>query len=100
MTDTCPRRPFVSSIYLQLAAQRFVNYWEGRRQVFGDDKYLLSMTLAEALKDDLVALDSCVYTLLPYPDRSGRQILYMEPHRHSRKGYDSESMVNRLFSCL
>jgi hypothetical protein len=81
----------------KLAAQRLVNYWEGRKKVFGDDKYLLPMTLSEALKDDLVALDCCVYTLLPYPDRSGRQILFMDPHRHSRKGYTSESMLRAIW---
>ena len=55
----------------------------------------MRMTLSEALKEDLVALDTCVYTLLPHRDLSGRQILYMEPHRHSRKGYTSESMVSK-----
>lgn len=84
--------PFIPNT--QLAAQRFVRYWEARREVFGSEKYTLKMTLSEALKDDLVALGTCVYTLLPHPDLAGRQILFMEPNRHSRKGYTSESMVS------
>lgn len=62
--------------------------------MFGEDKYLLRMRLGEALKDDVAALRKGVYTLLPYPDMSGRQILFMEPKYHTRSGYSSESMVS------
>lgn len=55
------------------------------------------MKLGEILKDDdLVALNSCVYILLPN-DASGRTVLYMEPHRHSRQGYSSESMLRAVW---
>jgi len=71
-----------------------VSYWEGRREVFGKDKFVMRMTLSEALKDDLVALEAGMYTILPHPDLSGRPLLYMEPQCHTREGYSSESMVS------
>lgn len=76
-----------------MAAQRFVRYWSARREVFGEDKFVEKMTLSEALRDDLVALEAGMCCLLPYPDLSGRQVIYVEPKRHTREGYTSESMV-------
>lgn len=78
---------------VRLAAQRFVRYWENRRDVFGPNKYLMRMTLSEALKDDVEALNTCVYTILPFQDVSGRTILFMQPRCHTREGYASESLV-------
>jgi hypothetical protein len=62
--------------------------------VFGPEKYLMRMTLGEALRDDLVALETCVFCLLPQLDASGRQVLYLDPSRHTREGYTSESLVS------
>lgn len=78
----------------KLAAQRFINYWESRREVFGPEKYLMRMTLSEALSDDLAAIEAGVYVQLPHLDSSGRQLILMEPHRNSREGYSSESGVS------
>ena len=64
--------------------------------MFGPDKYLQRMTLSEALRDDLVALESCVFCLLPRLDKSGRQVLYLDPSRHTREGYSSESLVSTV----
>jgi hypothetical protein len=80
----------------QQGARRFVNYWESRREVFGDDKFVLPMTLGEALCDDLAAVEACVLSLLPHLDASGRQLLLSEPCRHTRDGYTSESMVSSV----
>ena len=82
----------------QLAAQRFVKYWEGRREVFGPEKFVMRMTLAEALRDDVVAIEAGMCCLLPQPDLHGRQVFYLEPRRHTREGYTSESMVRK--QCL
>jgi hypothetical protein len=81
---------------LQLGARRFVNYWTSRRDVFGEEKYLLPMTLGGALCDDLVALEACPLCLLPDQDQSGRQLLYLDPSLHTREGYTSESLVSAL----
>ena len=70
-----------------------MNYWESRREVFGPEKYLMRMTLSEALRDDLDALKDGVLCLLPYLDLSGRQLLYFEPNLRSEGIYSSESLV-------
>ena len=62
--------------------------------MFGPEKYVLRMTLSEALRDDLVALEAGVYRLLPHKDLSGRQLVFFEPHNHTREGYSSESLVS------
>lgn len=55
------------------------------------------MTLAGALKDDLVALEAGPYRLLPFKDISGRSLLYWEPHLHIRKGYSSDSLRRAIW---
>lgn len=77
----------------QLGALRFSNYWHARRSIFGTEKYLLRMTLNEALRYDIVALEACMLCLLPKQDSSGRQILYMDPSRHTEDDYTSDSLV-------
>jgi hypothetical protein len=78
----------------QLAAERFVEYWESRCELFGPDKYLLPMTLGGALQDDLEAIGDGVLCLLPCLDLSGRQLLFLAPARRSRgASYSSESLV-------
>jgi hypothetical protein len=66
--------------------------------VFGPEKYLMRMTLSEAISDDLVALENCPFFLLPKRDASGRQVLYLDPSRHTREGYTSESLVSSEWS--
>jgi hypothetical protein len=77
-----------------------VNYWESRRELFGPEKFVLRMTLDEALRDDLVAIEACLCRLLPHLDTSGRQLLLWEPGRHTREGYTTDSMVSFVSSYL
>jgi hypothetical protein len=77
----------------QLGAQRFVKYWESRREVFGPEKFALPLTLSEALCDDSAALEACIYSQLPHLDASGRQLLFLDSRRHTKEGYTTESMV-------
>lgn len=59
------------SCVFQMAAQRFVNYWTCRREVFGTEKFTQPMTLSGALRDDFKALQRGVCRILPKPDASG-----------------------------
>jgi hypothetical protein len=52
--------------------------------------------LSEALCDDLAAVEACFLCPLPHLDASGRQLLLVEPFRHTREGYTSESMVRKV----
>jgi hypothetical protein len=51
------------------------------------------MTLSGPLCDDLAAVEACTYHPLPHLDASGRQLVFIDPKRHTREGYSSESMV-------
>ena len=56
--------------------------------------------VAEALRDDIVAVEAGVHRLLPLADAFGRRIMFIEPHRHTRRGYSSESLVSLSVSIL
>lgn len=65
--------------------------------MFGD-KFTLPITLSsDALKDDRGALELGLVCLLPKLDASGRQIIFMDPHRHSGKGYSAESLLRCIW---
>lgn len=82
----------------QLAAERFVNYWEARRALLGPD-YHLRMTLSEAFCDDVDALEKGVFSILPHPDLNGRPLVYVEAHRNTGVGYTAESLVSETLRC-
>ena len=62
-----------------------------------EDKFTLPMTLAGALRDDLIALEAGMCVVLPDSDLSGRQLIYLEPRRHTREGYSSDSMMRAIW---
>ena len=57
----------------------------------------MRMTLSEALKDDLDAINDGVFCVLPTKDSSGRQLLHLEPGRKS-DGIPTDSLVRYRFS--
>lgn len=57
----------------------------------------MRMTLSEALRGDIVALEAGMCCLLPNPDLSGRQLLYISPKSHTREGYTSASMLRAIW---
>jgi len=72
-----------------------------RRELFGADKFHLPITLSGALRDDKVALEAGVYSIVPEHDASGRPILFYAPYRHTRDGYSRDSLVSLFWSkCL
>jgi hypothetical protein len=82
------------------AARRFVNYWEGRLEIFGSERYVLPITLNEALAGDIDAihaLESGLLKLLPHRDISGRQILFLEPCRHTKIGFSSAGALRAVW---
>jgi hypothetical protein len=77
----------------QLAAIRFVRYWQERRELFGPEKFTNCMSIDGALCDDVIAIEKGWMQLLPKLDASGRQLMYLEPARHDKEGYTSESLL-------
>lgn len=51
------------------------------------------MSLNEALRDDIAALEAGVYRLLPRPDKSGRPLLYLDISGNTGVDYTQESLV-------
>ena len=68
--------------------------------MFGPQNFTLPLTLSEALRNDVTALETGFYCLLPHKDLSGRQIFYLEPRRHTGTGYSSDSLVSECVSML
>jgi len=64
-------------IHIQAAAQRLVDYWERRREVFGQDLCYLPFTQDGALHQDMVALSQGVIHILG-TDASGRSVTYVD----------------------
>lgn len=59
------------------------------------------MTISEALsQEDIVALESGVFRLLPFVDCSGRQIIVIEISRDTRYGYSFENLVSSVAVAL
>jgi hypothetical protein len=85
---------------VKLAARRFVMYWECRKEIFGPQKFTMRMTMTEALRDDLVAIEEGVLFLLPLVDLSGRLLLFIEPHRRQADQYSSESLLRAIWYIL
>jgi hypothetical protein len=57
------------------AARRIIEYFEGKRSLFGKEKLTKDITLEDLDEDDLATLKSGYLQLLPMKDRSGRRIL-------------------------
>jgi len=74
-----------------------VKYWECRRDVFGPEKYVLRLTLSEALRGDLAALKAGVFRLLPHKDLNGRRLLFLEASRHSKVCCTTESLMRAFW---
>ncbi len=56
------------------------------------------MSIDGALCDDVIAIEKGWMQLLPKLDASGRQLMYLEPARHDKEGYTSESLVSYICS--
>lgn len=62
---------------IQLAALRLALYWQFRLDNFGEDRCFLPMTLAGAMRDEVMSMAKArVLQLLPNTDAAGRAIIY------------------------
>ena len=77
----------------QAAAERLVDYWRIRREIFGRQRAFLPMTLQGAMAEDIDVLKTGVIVLLP-PDKHGRPVLFVKrcqllPENGSRESFVS-----------
>ena len=63
---------------IPLAAERLALYWQYRLDGFGEDRCFEPMTLAGAMKDEVINMaKSGMYQLMPTTDAAGRAIVYV-----------------------
>ena len=79
------------------AAARLALYWEERLSAFGPDRAFLPMTLAGAMKDEVVPMINYpIWQCLPVTDSAGRPILYAEPSRRDFTKYSPEQEIRAV----
>ena len=79
------------------AAQSMAAYWKGRVTVFGPDLAYLPMTLAHAVRDEVMNIATRrIWQVLPVTDAAGRAVLFFSP---SRRNFE-EHGVQREMRCL
>mmetsp|Transcript_12201 Transcript_12201/g.18722 ORF Transcript_12201/g.18722 Transcript_12201/m.18722 type:complete len:330 (-) Transcript_12201:192-1181(-) len=61
----------------QAAARGLVEYWSLRKEIFGDDSFLLPMTLHGAMADYGSSLELGIFALVP-DDRFGRRVFFFD----------------------
>lgn len=83
------------------AAVRICKYWEERLSAFGPDRAFLPMTLAGAMKDEVVPMINFpIWRRLPVTDAAGRAILYGETSRRDFTKYSPEQEVRAMMYML
>ena len=79
------------------AAQSMAAYWKGRVSVFGPDLAYLPMTLAQAVRDEVMNIATRqIWQILPVTDAAGRAVLFFSPSRRNFAEYS----VQREMRCL
>jgi hypothetical protein len=94
--------PAIVAVAGQLAAKRYVRYWEKRLEVFGPDHAFRRLTLDQALERDRVALELGVVQLVPgrVDPGSGRSLVFVDPSKQDRTKYARESLCRALWYVL
>ena len=79
------------------AAVRLCKYWEERLSAFGPDRAFLPMTLAGAMRDEVLPMIQYpIWRRLPVTDAAGRAILYGETSLRDFTKYSPEQEVRAI----
>lgn len=100
--EICPERKLLFLEYAsggtKEAARALAEYWRGRLDLFGPDKAFQPMTLAGALKDDVMAMTQRqVVQLMPVTDAAGRAILFFSPSRRKLDDFSIEQELRAVW---
>lgn len=83
------------------AAERLVEYWKCRVQVFGPDKAYGPTTIEKAFEeDDMYELSLGYLQFMPFRDVSGRAIIFVDPSRKSKEKYSRQRMMKAMWYVL
>lgn len=78
------------------AAARVASYWRFRKQLFGEETFLLPMTLQRAMQPEQDALKAGTHFILP-DDVHGRAVLYFDRIKGTRNSMSRESLMRIYF---
>lgn len=95
---------FSSNIYClsinQAAAERLATHWSVRREIFGDERAFLPMTLAGAMKDDLFQVQQGYVTPMAN-DEHGRPVLFLDRVGSTKSPtYNRGAYLRTLWYCF
>jgi hypothetical protein len=82
------------------AAQRMVNYWERKVELFGTDRaFHPYLSIFDLKEEDYPAFRKGHHRLLPNPDESGRALVFRY-YAYADKNIDSLVRLVSLISCI
>lgn len=79
-----------------LAAKRYVKYWDKRVEIFGLDRAFLPLTLNYMTPEDIIAVEAGFSNMIVRDiknDDDDRHILFANPANNTKKNYDAIHMV-------
>mmetsp|Transcript_21671 Transcript_21671/g.27549 ORF Transcript_21671/g.27549 Transcript_21671/m.27549 type:complete len:238 (+) Transcript_21671:279-992(+) len=80
-----------------LAAKRYVKYWDKRVEHFGPEKAFMKISLSDANAGDEETMDLGVISLLGKQDDQGRSILIFDPSKYDKSKYTTSSMIRTFW---
>mmetsp|Transcript_7733 Transcript_7733/g.10345 ORF Transcript_7733/g.10345 Transcript_7733/m.10345 type:complete len:253 (+) Transcript_7733:65-823(+) len=80
-----------------LAAKRYVKYWDKRVEHFGPEKAFKKISLSDANAGDEETMDLGVISLLGKQDDQGRSILIYDPSKYDKSKYTTSSMIRTFW---
>jgi hypothetical protein len=72
------------------AAQRMVNYFQHKMELFGEEKLVKKISLDDLDEDDIAELSTGSFQFLPQKDRSGRPICFVIQKLFNYKSWQSK----------
>lgn len=84
---------------VEAAAKRLIEYWKVRRDLFGEQRAFLPMTLGQAMEADRPALEKAVVQILP-DDSFGRPVLFWDRIRSNKSVIHRDEVARIHFYML
>lgn len=79
-----------------LAAKRYVKYWNKRVEIFGLDRAFQPLTVEHMTKEDIIAGEAGFANVI-MQDKDNRAILFVDPSKHTRNNYQTENMIHMVW---
>ena len=81
------------------ASKRLIEYWKVRRELFGEERAFLPMTLSQAMEADRDVLEKALVQVLP-DDKYGRPVLFWDRIRSNKSVIQRDEVARIHFYML